>query len=1149
MKYSIFKLTAILCLTFSVSAVQAQRDTVSLNIYSGESEIKAKKSVTLTNGFHATGNVRIYISGVSFQASSPLTSLPSTNQNYVLTRVFKEPGVTAANINNAHTNYQENQVIAYFDGLGRPLQTVTVQGGLAGHDLVQPYGYDAYGRERVKYQPYSVWNNNGVYRSDALSTSSGQAAYYTSPPSGIKSTTAPFAVTVFEPSPLNRVTEQGAPGAPWQPIVNQTTGHTIKIVYGTNAAEVKLWTVSASGASTGGNYAAGTLTKTTTKDENWAAAAGLAGTTDEYKDLEGQVVLKRVWETNTKNLSTYYVYDDLGNLRYVLPPAVNEHTDRLTTALSSFSEGDTAFNDYIYGYHYDGRNRLVEKKIPGKGWEELVYNPLDQVVFTQDAVQKPLMERSYVKYDGLGRVIMTGVESNQADTRANLQNTVNALTVFWDVRSSATGNFQGYNNASAPSNLDNVKPQVINYYDDYNIPGLPYSFASSYSNKTKGLLTATKVKVLGSTGDFLWTVNYYADEGQVVKTYRQHYLSGSVNAANYDEISNTYNFSGELTASTRVHRTTGGSTTIANRYEYDHMGRQLATMQEINGQGETVLSKLDYNEIGQLKTKNQGGAAGSPFLQSTNFGYNERGWMTTSTSSLFSMQLSYQENSSGQYNGNISKQSWGAGTNTSSAGVYSYGYDKLNRLLSAVSTGVVMSEAITYDVMGNIHTLKRDAGGANLYHYNGNRLDHAEYFTDVYAYDANGNAIVDGRTHYNFQYNQLNLPSVVSNGINLSFVYDATGRKLRQTSTAGTVNYIDGIQYKPNGTIDFIQTGEGVARSNAGSSYSYEYNLADHLGNNRVTYYNNPSNNQVEVLQRDNYYAFGLRKVALAGNNKYLYNGKELQSELGLYDYGARFYDPVIGRWSVVDPLAEKAFNESSYIYGVNNPITMIDNDGRYAVSVHYKITYDALLALGYSKKQSDIIAHYSSTYADHPPAAASFADFMLHPFQTKTHLYRPGIDYGRTIESQEEKNSQWHAMMSDSEAEEGMTEQQAANRGRKFGWDNIFGSNGGRDLGKLGQGLHALQDATAHLGVKTNDHLGWNISSAGKFMNDLYGNTKEASGITRSATIVSQLLGGKNVNFKKNEQLNFQGMSSDQLTQIMKLLMNQGYQGTILMN
>lgn len=892
----------------------AQQPHKTVSVYNGESEISAPLSVTLTDGFHTMGPVRIFTTGLSYVNCVPQASTPSTNQNFILTRTFKQPGVTEATINNSRSVCDENQTIQYFDGLGRPLQIIQVKGSPSFKDIVQPFAYDVFGREKFRYQPYAAQTGTtGSFRDAAINE---QASFYNDPTAGIKATAFPFAETVFEASPLNRVQQQGATGEAWQ----IGSGHTVKNEYSSNLEnEVKLWTINSSNNGAAASvYLPGRLYKTISKDENWKPTDGKSGTTEEFKNFEGRVVLKRVWETDIKSLSTYYVYDDLGNLRYVLPPAVNENGQ---ATLSTFDESQIFFDQFIYGYHYDSYKRVVEKKIPGKGWEFFVYNKLDQVTHSQDANQRTTNQWSWIKYDVFGRVLLTGVENNQNIGRAGMQDYNDGIAAQWEERT--TSNSEGYTRNTHPSvgeENTNIIFHTINYYDDYDFPGNSFgqpSGSQAPKERTKNLLTGTKVKNLG-TGSMLLTVHYYDLEERVVQSKSNHHMNGT------DLIDNIYNFTGDLTSSTRTHTTNGTVTTIANRYEYDHMGRKLATFEKINNQDEVVLNHLTYNEIGQLKQKSLHND-----LQTTDFAYNERGWLKTSMSPEFSIDLKYEDAADpllAQYNGNISQQLY----NNGSPNAFAYSYDKLNRLTNA-NAGNNLSEVVSYDVMGNIKSLFRDGFGTNMYNgYEGNRLSFISGFTNsTYSYDSNGNLNEDTQKDIsNIVYNHMNLPiHILSGWGDIYYDYDALGTKLRKRSDAGAiVSYVDGIQYT-NGSIDFIQTEEGIAR-NSNGNYSYEYNLSDHLGNIRATFYKNPSTGQLEVIQRDDYYAFGLRKVTAGGTNKYLYNGKELQEELSLYDYGARFYDPVIGRWNVLDPYASHYDDLSPYNYGLNNPIVNIDPNG-----------------------------------------------------------------------------------------------------------------------------------------------------------------------------------------------------------------------------
>jgi len=220
----------------------------------------------------------------------------------------------------------------------------------------------------------------------------------------------------------------------------------------------------------------------------------------------------------------------------------------------------------------------------------------------------------------------------------------------------------------------------------------------------------------------------------------------------------------------------------------------------------------------------------------------------------------------------------------------------------------------------------------------------------TYLYDANGNMTEDPNKGFTFKYNHLNLIYEAEKDANnkIEWWYTAEGEKLKKTVTdenlaaASVQDYVGEYEYT-DGNIEAIYHSEG--RISASNNNEAQYFLKDHLGNTRVVF--KKVGNQKEIIQESHYYPFGM---ALSGpwfeapdvKNDYLYNGKELNKDLGLNlsDYGARFYDPAIGRFTSIDPKADSPnlLPYSPYHYTYNNPILYIDPNGETPIKGGIKI-------------------------------------------------------------------------------------------------------------------------------------------------------------------------------------------------------------------
>ncbi|WP_394776830.1 DUF6443 domain-containing protein [Flavobacterium sp.] len=930
-------------------------------------------------------------------AGSAVTAQTFSDDNFIYTSVPKK-AVQSANFNTL-TKDEMSQNVTYFDGLGRPIQSIAINQGGDGQDIITPMDYDGFGRQQKEYLPYTLANGGTTYsRIDPTEAINAATGFYNKPK--YDNTANAFSQKQFEASPLNRVLKQAAPGNPWA----MGSGHEIKFDYQTNTSgdAVKLYRVTTSwqpgqglyeiGYPEEGNYAENELYKTVTYDENSGASPSeSSGAIVEFKNKEGQVVLKRTYNSGERH-DTYYLYDIYGNLTYVIPPKVTGAIDL------------DKLNGLCYQYKYDDRNRLVEKKLPGKQWEFIVYDKLDRPVATGPAFSPFKDENTegwlITKYDAFGRPIYTGwsAQSSNSPARKSLQDVQNAAAVLFETKQTSGTTIDGvpvnYSNVIAPTNF---KILTINYYDDYDFP-LGSSRPTTVEDQkvlinTKGLLTGTCIRVLTTSSIAMGEIaNIVYDDikARPIRTQTQNHLGG------YTNTDTKLDFSGKVLYTITKHKRSYGDNelTVREEFTYSPQDRLLTHTHQINGGTIQLLASNSYDALGQLESKNVGNTGGNQ-RQKVDYSYNIRGWLTginntenlqidTDPVDLFAFKINYNNqpgNSSvdALYNGNIAETFWKTASDYAMRS-YGYQYDDLNRLTNAIygkpgdaiPVSGAYNESLSYDKNGNIKLLQRygDSDAPSIvfkiddltYDYlneNSNQLtkvtdspagNNSKGFIDGnkngddFGYDANGNMTSDKNKNItDIKYNHLNLPKKITFGTNgtIEYIYNAGGQKVEKIVTqAGAItntNYLKGFQYK-NNELQFFPTAEGYVK-NANGLISYVFQYKDHLGNVRVSYAKNPQTQVLEIIEENNYYPFGLRhegynsQIVGLGNKeaqKYKYNGKELQDELGLgvYDYGARNYDPALGRWMNIDPKAEQMRRFSPYNYAFNNPVIWTDPDG-----------------------------------------------------------------------------------------------------------------------------------------------------------------------------------------------------------------------------
>ena len=866
---------------------------------------------------------------------------PSAGGNRIRTRDYL--GADAASFKETNT---------YHDLLGRPVETVMTAASPAGKDIVFLNEYDDFGRPYSKYRPVPVATSAGDYAD----------------PSRIRAANSfynwevyAFSKTLYEASPLDRPVEEYGPGSPWH-----TRGKSVKTAYLVNEDSGLLscsgylvesdTSLTCVGTLPSGNL---NVVKVTDEDGNVSLT---------FTDKLGRKALERTVD-GERYQDIYYVYDDLGLLRYVLTPEASA----VMSSSGTFGDSSSPLSAQAYVYKYDGKGRCVSKRLPGCAPILYRYDKGDVPIFSQDGEMRKRGKWMFSFRDALGRDAVSGVwPSAQAPSPA-----VPVVATY-----DGASPLGGYSvNTPVPSDC---KPLSVSYYDDHSfmddlVPSdarrvLACDTLSNYgipvvgSDRCKGLLTGTAVYSLTDPTSKTVSSFYYDYQGRLIQSHRKEALGG----AGHIHQSLTFTGKPSMTRET-VELPDGQVDSLVTVRAYDGQERLVSETTSLNDKSQSV--SYGYDEIGRLTSRVYGTEANPSALTET-LAYNIRDQLTDQNSNVFNMSLRYQEPTLGavpKYNGSVSEWEWnhGVGTETNA---WSLSYDGVGRLtdvrrfVGRVHTNAFSERSITYDRNSNILTLTRYGENAATpdeilaYSYNGNLLRNISNSGTSggggsFTHDTNGNLTRDGLSTLDIDYNDRNLTSHISSGgaTLAEYEYLADGTKLRALDGGG-----NGYQYRgsliytqtagqtgsPAITLDCAVTSAGrIVRENTAdgsSTYKVQHYLRDHLGSVRSVI----DGDTGTVIETNDYYPFGKRipvtnsvaepveatTQSATSPDRWLFSSKESQSFLNasipLLDFGARMYNPVIARWTASDPLSEKYHGISPYAYCLGNPISIIDPNG-----------------------------------------------------------------------------------------------------------------------------------------------------------------------------------------------------------------------------